>query len=168
LEAVSGSSLNLTILDMPNGTAFENLGTTIEVIAEGGSMTAPGTTDQYTLKQFHFHLPSEHLNESKSMAMEMHMVWEGPESKVAVIGVFIDIGEIIGATGTPDGMDPNKMRNLTRRQQPQGPDSGMLETVFSSVDQIREPGTATTTPPLVMSEVANMLKEGQFQTLVVL
>ena len=131
---------------------FENLGTTIEVIAEGGSMTPPGGTDQYTLKQFHFHLPSEHLANSTSMAMEMHMVWEGPESKVAVIGVFIDIDETSGLT------------NQTGGQSTQDPDSTLLETVFGSVEDIREPGTAIMTPPLIMSDVVSMLQATQFQT----
>jgi hypothetical protein len=135
---------------MPAGATFENLGTTVEVLADGGgTMTPPGGTDPFTLKQFHFHLPSEHLDNSTSIAMEMHMVWEGPDGQVAVIGVFIDIDE--------------SERTLDLGGE-LGPDSRLLETVFGSVGDIREPGTATVTQPLVLAEVADLLTAGQFQT----
>lgn len=57
---LSSSDIQVEIPDFTEGTEFENLGTTIEVIAKGGSMTLG--EKQYTLQQFHFHLPSEHLD----------------------------------------------------------------------------------------------------------
>lgn len=39
----------------------------------------------------------------------------------------------------------------------------LLETIFSTVDAIRTPGTVTQTPPLIMSEVVNIWKSGHFQ-----
>lgn len=99
-----GGSIGLTIPDMLEGTEFENLGTTVEVIAKGGTMSVGGVT--YTLQQFHFHLPSEHLDNGTSMAMEMHMVWQGPAQQVAVIGVFIDLTPEAGAAVAPVAAAP--------------------------------------------------------------
>lgn len=63
------SDLKLEIADMPEGTEFENLGTTVEVVAKGGALEVGGKT--YELQQFHFHLPSEHLDNGTSIA-SMH------------------------------------------------------------------------------------------------
>lgn len=65
---VPSSEIQIDIPDFTEGTEFENLGTTIEVIAKGGSMTFG--EKQYTLQQFHFHLPSEHLDNGTSRASE--------------------------------------------------------------------------------------------------
>lgn len=88
---IPSAELELSIPDMPEGAEFENLGTTIEVVTGMGSMSFGGVS--YKMKQFHFHLPSEHLDNGTSMAMEMHMVWEGPNKQIAVIGTFIDIDD---------------------------------------------------------------------------
>ena len=63
---VPAADLKLVIPDIPEGTKFENLGSTIEVIAKGGSIEVLGKP--YTLIQFHFHLPSEHLDNGTSLA----------------------------------------------------------------------------------------------------
>lgn len=39
----------------------------------------------------------------------------------------------------------------------------LLETILSTVDAIRTPGTVTQTPPLILSEVVNIWKSGHFQ-----
>lgn len=63
---IQAADVQLNLPDIAE-TEFENLGTTVEVIAPpGGSMVANGTT--FNLKQFHFHLPSEHLDQGRSFA----------------------------------------------------------------------------------------------------
>jgi len=52
---------------------FENLGTTVEVIVNG-TTTLGGT--QFSLKQFHFHTPSEHRVAEEYFPLEIHMVHE--------------------------------------------------------------------------------------------
>ena len=47
----------------------------------------------YRLLQFHFHSPSEHTLDGKSYPMELHLVHESKEKKLAVIAVFIEEGE---------------------------------------------------------------------------
>lgn len=139
------AEFGLSIPDMPTGTKFENLGTTVEVVAESGSMVFRGVS--YTLRQFHFHLPSEHLDNGTSMAMEMHMVWEGQDDEIAVIGIFIDIDNGSVPTAAPDTMP-----------------SALLEAVLSSVEDIAAPGSVTKTQPLIMSELVNTLLSGSFHT----
>ena len=47
-----------------------------------------------------------------------------------------------------------------------GVSSAVLETVFSKVEEIATPGTATETGPLAMSEIARTVLTGSFQRLV--
>lgn len=50
---------------------FENLGTTVEVLVPpGGTVAVDGVA--FEMKQFHFHLPSEHLDNGTSIASESH------------------------------------------------------------------------------------------------
>ncbi|RGP79881.1 carbonic anhydrase [Fusarium longipes] len=196
---IPASQLNLEIPDMTEGTEFENLGTTVEVVAGQGSMRFGNTS--YTLQQFHFHLPSEHLDAGKSMAMEMHMVWESADAQIAVVGVFIDVEDGAGGSApTPDNSTAATLQARKRdgfvkmvrkstthdhdhthdkRQLPavggsffhvNAPataatsSSNLLETVFSSVGEISEPGTLTKTKSLNMAELVSTLAAGSFQT----
>lgn len=140
-STVAGSSLNLTVSDLPEGTEFENLGTTIEMIVTEGSLTV-ADKGTFSPKQFHFHLPSEHLDDGVSNAMEMHTVWQTEDAQVAVVAAYIEL------------VDDSATANATT----------MLETLFSSVEEIATPGTATETKPLVVSEIVNILTAGSFQT----
>jgi carbonic anhydrase len=103
-SVIPAADIALDIPDFTEGTEFENLGTTVEVIAKGGNMTFDGTN--FSLAQFHFHLPSEHLDNGLSMAMEMHMVWESAEGQLAVIGTFIDIADGADAAPAPAPAPP--------------------------------------------------------------
>jgi carbonic anhydrase len=102
---IPAADLGIDIPDFAEGAEFENLGTTVEVVAKGGNMTFEGMN--FSLAQFHFHLPSEHLDNGMSMAMEMHMVWEGPQGQIAVVGAFIDIADgSDGAAAAPAAPTP--------------------------------------------------------------
>ncbi|KAL2177542.1 alpha carbonic anhydrase [Thermothelomyces heterothallicus CBS 202.75] len=159
-ELLQGSDVELTVNDMPEGAEFENLGTTVEVITQGGSLKVGDK--QFELEQFHFHLPSEHLDNGTSQAMEMHMVFQSEAQEIAVIGTYINIADTSAAA-------PAKRSRVFGRQEAEPPAAGavaattLLETIFSVVDKIAVPGTKTTTPPLVMSEVVDVLKANAFQ-----
>lgn len=68
----AGSTYKLTIADT-DGSEFENLGTTVEVLVNGTLQTA---TKCYSMKQFHFHTPSEHMIDGEYFPMESHFVFE--------------------------------------------------------------------------------------------
>ncbi|XXH02646.1 hypothetical protein Hte_009027 [Hypoxylon texense] len=137
---ISGSDVELTIPDVPEGAPFENLGTNVEVVMKdvGGQFVLEGKT--YTLEQFHFHHPSEHVDNNVSLPKA---------EEIAVIGVYIDLVDV------PSVIELHIL--------PRATPSTLLETIFSSVGEIATPGTSTTTKPLIMSEVVTLLKGGNFQ-----
>jgi carbonic anhydrase len=55
-----------------------------------GSVTVGG--DTYQLAQFHFHTPSEHLENGKAFPMEMHLVFEDASKNILVVGRWIEQG----------------------------------------------------------------------------
>lgn len=161
---VPSSELELDIPDFTEGAEFENLGTTIEVIAEDLGATLKIAETSYSLKQFHFHLPSEHLDDGTSMAMEMHMVWASEESELAVIGVYIDLDdEAADAACSANESVATKAKHLGRRAGV-ATHSAMIEAVLGSSQEIATPGSTFHTEPLVMSELVDLLKAGSFQS----
>jgi hypothetical protein len=69
----AGSGFVLKIADQPAGAEFENLGTNVEVVVNGTLENAGKT---FSMKQFHFHTPSEHRLNGEYFAMETHFVFE--------------------------------------------------------------------------------------------
>ncbi len=67
-------------------------GHTIQItVEEGSTITLNGKV--FTLKQFHFHTPSEHTLDGKHSPMEMHLVHQAADGSFAVIGVFFEQGK---------------------------------------------------------------------------
>jgi carbonic anhydrase len=71
--SVGGSSFSLSVNSYPSGAEFENLGTTVQVYADG-SATVGGVS--YNLAQFHFHTPSEHHLHGEYFPAEVHFVFQ--------------------------------------------------------------------------------------------
>jgi carbonic anhydrase len=69
-----------------------NNGHTIQVNCAPGSRTDVSGRS-FELLQFHFHHPSEHLLSGRATEMELHFVHKGPEGQLAVLGVFIRVGQ---------------------------------------------------------------------------
>ncbi len=68
-----------------------NNGHTIEAVVEGNNtLTLDG--DVYTLKQFHFHTPSENHINGKTFPMEAHFVHQDAEGNLAVLAVMFQNG----------------------------------------------------------------------------
>lgn len=68
-----------------------NNGHTIEVdYAPGSFITLDGK--KYNLLQFHFHDPSEHTVDGFNYPMEVHLVHQNPDGDLAVVAVFLEIG----------------------------------------------------------------------------
>ena len=69
-----------------------NNGHTIQAnMAEGSTLTVGN--DKYSLLQFHFHHPSEHLVGGKPYPMEIHFVHRNAAGGLAVVGVLIAAGK---------------------------------------------------------------------------
>ncbi len=72
-------------------TEILNNGHTVQVnVAEGSTMTIDGHT--YTLKQYHFHTPSENHIGGKEFPLEAHFVHADAEGNLAVVGVMFEEG----------------------------------------------------------------------------
>lgn len=68
-----------------------NNGHTIQVSHESGCEIGLG--DQaYRLRQFHFHVPSEHHVHGTAFPMEMHLVHQDTEGRVVVVAVLMQTG----------------------------------------------------------------------------
>ncbi|TGJ83360.1 hypothetical protein E0Z10_g5385 [Xylaria hypoxylon] len=146
---VPGNNLTVSLpADIPDGATFENLGSTIEVVMEGLGGTLELNDLEYELLQFHFHHPSEHVNNGVSMPMEMHMVFSH-ETQLAVIGVYIDLVDSVSSNAT----------GILRRSTP----STMLETIFSAIDGVAAPGSTSKTPAFSMTELSDLLATTDFQ-----
>jgi carbonic anhydrase len=73
------------------GQEVLNNGHTIQVnVAPGSTLTLDGQV--YTLKQFHFHAPSEDRVNGESFAMEAHLVHADAEGHLAVVAVLYRLG----------------------------------------------------------------------------
>ena len=66
-------------------------GHTIQVTVDEGS-TLTTAKNNYQLKQFHFHTPSENVVDGKSYPMEMHMVHQAEDGTFAVVALFFSSG----------------------------------------------------------------------------
>ncbi len=72
----------------------QNNGHTIQVNYPSTPGTSTMTVDgkTYTLKQFHLHTHSEHLINGEAAALELHLVHQDQDGKLAVVGVMIENG----------------------------------------------------------------------------
>jgi carbonic anhydrase len=75
-----------------------NNGHTIQLNFGQGSTLAVGN-DSYTLLQFHFHRPSEHMICGKNFPMEAHFVHRNTAGGLAVVGVLMTEGKANAAFG---------------------------------------------------------------------
>ncbi|PEB51129.1 carbonic anhydrase [Bacillus pseudomycoides] len=76
-------------------TAFsiENNGHSIEGKSNGSADYLTLGEERYTLKQFHFHTPSEHQFDGKHADMELHLVHQNDQKQLAVVGIMIKEGQ---------------------------------------------------------------------------
>lgn len=71
--------------------AIVNNGHAIQVDVPPGDILMQGP-NEYALKQFHFHGPSEHTVDGAHAPMEMHLVHADANGRLAVVGVLIREG----------------------------------------------------------------------------
>jgi carbonic anhydrase len=84
-------STGLTLAHHEHVDELVDNGHTIQVnVEEGSTLTLNGKV--YTLKQFHFHTPSEHTLDGKNLPMEMHMVHQDSAGGFAVVSVLFEEG----------------------------------------------------------------------------
>ncbi|TDZ18792.1 Carbonic anhydrase [Colletotrichum orbiculare MAFF 240422] len=131
-KQVQGSTITFAVEDHPEGADLENLAGFLEVRANG---TMKNGGKDFTLRQFHFHTPSEHRINGEHFPLEVHFVWEsqaGNGTSLAVVGFPIEVAE----TSNP-----------------------LLAAVFKNIDQVKEVGSHAVTGPLDFSSLATHLSQ---------
>ncbi|WP_235074236.1 carbonic anhydrase [Asticcacaulis sp. AC466] len=111
---ISGPPRNLSsrlVMQYKSSLAtIQNNGHTIVVTpSDGGGIVLDGV--MYTLKQFHFHSPSEHAINGRSTALETHFVHQNAKGEYLIIAVLSDIGNadpVLGSLWTYLPTDPGK------------------------------------------------------------
>lgn len=116
-SALSQSPINIDTLEVDDmtdlGTLQLSYAHTIDAVIDTGYSIqgfATGTANInqrfYTLQQFHFHAHSEHTVDGEHSPLEMHFVHQSQTGRIAVLAVFLDVGEhnntldkLLGAIG---------------------------------------------------------------------
>jgi carbonic anhydrase len=88
------SATDLSVIN--NGSPSKESTIRANVDPGEGSLTVDGKT--YSLAQFHFHEPSEHLKNSTPSSMEMHMVFANAD-KLLVVGRLVNEGSFNSTLG---------------------------------------------------------------------
>ncbi|NWK68978.1 carbonic anhydrase family protein [Bacillus paramycoides] len=88
-----GDNNHFRINYQPISFSIKNNGHSIEGKANGSDDYLTLGEDRYSLKQFHFHTPSEHQFERKHADMELHLVHQNEKNQLAVIGIMIEEGQ---------------------------------------------------------------------------
>ncbi|WP_053364919.1 carbonic anhydrase [Bacillus sp. FJAT-27245] len=84
---------NLEIQYEPTSFSVVNNGHTIQANPEAPSNNIVVDGKEYKLVQFHFHTPSEHQFNNQHFDMELHLVHQNADGKLAVLGVMMKEGK---------------------------------------------------------------------------
>ena len=74
-----------------SGLNIFNNGHTVEVEYDEGSSVGLGG-ETYEVVQFHFHAGGEHTVDGEQHPMELHIVHRTPDERLAVVGIFLEVG----------------------------------------------------------------------------
>jgi carbonic anhydrase len=81
----------LALAYRPARVRLMHTGHTVQATYQAGSVLAVDGTN-YLLRQFHFHSPSEHHIEGQSFDMEIHLVHQSEEGRIAIVAVLLEVG----------------------------------------------------------------------------
>ncbi|KAK7461941.1 hypothetical protein VKT23_008373 [Stygiomarasmius scandens] len=109
----------MTIPQVPSAN-FTNVGATLQV-ATNGTTIVDG--EEYALRQFHFHTPSEHRINNEFYPLEMQMVHESVNGSIEVITFLFELSE-------------------------RGETTELLTSVIQNIDKVEHYGNSSVTGPL--------------------
>ncbi|MEJ2274989.1 MAG: carbonic anhydrase family protein [Woeseiaceae bacterium] len=98
----------------------------------------------YSLKQFHFHSPSEHTVDGEHLPMEIHFVNEADDGSLAVLGILVSEGAENPAIGSLWAALPQAHGDTTRTELPEA----FAESLLTGADSgfFHYSGSLTTPP----------------------
>jgi carbonic anhydrase len=84
---------NIVIRYKPTAFSLAHTGHTVQANPASLSNSIVVDDNEYILAQFHFHTPSEHQINSQYLDMELHLVHQDANGKLAVLGLMIQEGK---------------------------------------------------------------------------
>jgi carbonic anhydrase len=118
-----------------------NNGETIEVTPERSQTLRVGGK-RYSLAQFHFHAPAEHVVAGERTPLEIHFVHQAADGERAVLGVFVEEGRRNRAFGRVAAAFPDAAGEQGRVEAP----VDLTALLPASRRAYRYPGSLTTPP----------------------
>ncbi len=88
---VSNGASHLGFDYRPARVRLMHTGHTVQATYQVGSVLTLDETS-YSLRQFHFHSPSEHRIDGQSYDMEIHLVHQSEDGRIAVVAVMLEVG----------------------------------------------------------------------------
>ncbi len=91
VKPTRGPAAPITFTYKSTASKIVNTGEAIKIIYEAGNtITVSGKT--FKLLQMHFHTPSEHTISGQPQPLELHLVHQGDDGQLAVVGIMIKQG----------------------------------------------------------------------------
>lgn len=125
----------------PSEVTVVNNGHTIQVDYADSANTLSVGGKEYTLKQFHFHVPSENKIKGKQFPMEAHFVHADAEGNLAVVGVLYENGRENAKLAPIWKVMPKKEGSVKLRQT-----FNAADLLPGNLDYYRFSGSLTTPP----------------------
>jgi carbonic anhydrase len=152
IEPRAGTASPITFHYKPTAATLVDEGHALQVqLAPGSTIEIDGHA--YQLLQVHFHSPSEHTIAGERYPMELHLLHQDADGKIAVISVLYDAGAESKLLGEVWARWPRKVGGEDRLRRPFDP-SGLLpetRTVFRYTGSL-------TTPPCTEGVMWNVMR----------
>ncbi len=152
IEPRAGTASPITFHYRPTAAVLFDEGHTLHVqLAPGSAIEIDG--HPYQLLQFHFHMPSEHTVAGEHYPLELHLVHQDTDGRIAVVGVLYDPGTESKLLAEVWARWPRKVGGEDKLHKPFDP-SGLLpetRTVFRYTGSL-------TTPPCTEGVMWNVMR----------
>ena len=130
-------SLVFTVGVLTGTVQVQNIATAVQVLQANASLST-GDGKAYTLRNYHFHTPSEHRINLEHSPIELHIVFQDGAGNRAVLGFLIEL--------------------LSKSIY----SSRFLRKTLSKVSCVSTPGTGINIPPPPLSEIAHFVSKTSF------
>ncbi|ESK86943.1 carbonic anhydrase [Moniliophthora roreri MCA 2997] len=132
ISKLSNNSAPVVKIPTITEATFENIGSTLDAIVSGTTMYQG---KPYSLRQFHYHTPSEHWLRDEYYPLEMHMVHQAADGSLLVLVTLFQLSE--------DGCTTE-----------------LVASSIENIEHVREPGTVSKTGRLDFTEIEDAFATG--------
>ncbi|KAK7054425.1 hypothetical protein VNI00_003623 [Paramarasmius palmivorus] len=133
----------VSLIPTVNEAAIENLGTALEVIVNGTTMYQ---NKPFSLRQLHYHTPSEHHLHEEHFPLEMHMVHQSDSGEFAT-----RIPLATSPKSSPDGSVV--VLAILFQLSEDGSSTDLVTSSIENIESVREPGYISKTGRLDFTQI---------------